>query len=111
MSPLIPLINKLSTILVKTGKVNSVCAFLMWMSPGNSSGRGNLSKNICTTPTTIITPPTERYILPTTSFMIAVIFGSALFATAMTSSSVIGFRVSGKHSSVMIDTPNTFIPM
>jgi len=51
------------------------------------------------------------YILFTTSFIIAVIFGSALIATAITSSSVIGLSVSGKHSSVMIETPKTFIPI
>jgi hypothetical protein len=52
-----------------------------------------------------------RYSVPTSSFMIAVIFGSALLAMAMTSSSVTGFNVSGKHSSVRMETPNTLIPM
>jgi hypothetical protein len=47
----------------------------------------------------------------TTSFMIAVILGSALFATAMTSAIVTGFSASGEHSSVMIDTPNTLMFM
>jgi len=105
----------------------------MWMSPGNLPGRGILSKNISIHPTTTITIgfefgvgsfefatlnsklKTENsqpfYIPLTTSFIIAVIFGSALFATAITSSSVIGFSVSGKHSSVMIETPKTFIPI
>src|ERR1041384_3669622 len=47
----------------------------------------------------------------TTSLKILVSLGSALLAAAMTSASVTGFSVSGKHSSVMIEQPRTRIPI
>ncbi|MEK6566319.1 MAG: hypothetical protein AABZ41_06395, partial [Bacteroidota bacterium] len=51
-----------------------------------------------------------HFILFTTSLRMAVIFGSAFFATAITSLSVTVFNRSGIHSSETIDMPSTFIP-
>jgi len=47
----------------------------------------------------------------TTPFITEVSFGSVFVATAMISSTFAGWRESGKHSSVMMEIPNTCIPI